>query len=142
MVFLLKKNSLLISAAFAIFTFVILIFLSFNFNIKPGSYSFVEVDEYLTISNGILHKESIKVYSDDNPLRNTLITTTIKEIDIFWSTILLMMCYLLFLILKTRIDQTSIKNHVTSLSIALIISIRCIYKIIDDLIFLTDFNIF
>lgn len=132
-----RIHSLLIPSIISISTFVILMFLSFNFDIKPGAYSFVEGDKLLTVSKGVINTQNFDIITESNSLKIALITDAIKNIDISWVVCLLMLSYLVFIISLTKCKTVSMKKHWVSIVVATLFIAANLVRISQNLSYLS-----
>lgn len=134
-----------ISVIAALVIFGVFMFLSVHYHIKPGTYAFTESNDSLIVYHGIIQPESIEL-STENPLRNALIKMFIKEIDVSWATILLMLCYFFALLFNMRLNRgrikACVKSNIIPICIAGVLVIESSYRIIEALKNLTDYNLF
>lgn len=137
MVITLRIRSLLIPLIISISTFVILMFLSFNFNIKPGAYSFVEDGKILTLSKGVTNTQSFEIHTD-NSLKTVLITNEIKKIDISWIVCILMFSYLIFIISLMKYKSINMKKYWLSILIVALFIVANLIRIAQSISDLSD----
>ena len=133
----LKKNSISISIVTSLLVLISLVILAFDFNIKPGASSFIETDEYLHVSKGVINAQNFQI-PIGNSMQEALITTTIKNIDISWIVCILMISYLIFIVFLARGKVINMKKHLIQIVIVTLFIIANLIRISMHISYLTD----